>query len=131
MKTALAVLVVSASLLVASAAFGSSSATTLKGTVGPGFTISLKKAGKNVKSLKAGTYTFKIADKSDIHDFALKGPVKKTPDQRELHRQQDGQDQAEEGQVHVLLPAPRLDDARELYGQVAGRLSGPGRAGPD
>ena len=78
MKTALAVLVVSASLLVASAAFGSSSATTLNGTVGPGFTISLKKAGKTVKSLKAGTYTFKIADKSDIHDFALKGPVKKT-----------------------------------------------------
>ena len=78
MKTALAALVVSASLLVASAAFGSSSATTLKGTVGPGFTISLKKAGKNVKSLKAGTYTFKIADKSDIHNFALKGPMKKS-----------------------------------------------------
>ena len=78
MKTALAVLVISVSLLVASAAFGSSSATTLKGTVGPGFTISLKKAGKKVKSLKAGTYTFKIADKSDIHDFALKGPVKKS-----------------------------------------------------
>ncbi len=78
MKTALAVLVVSASLLVASAAFGSSSATTLKGTVGPGFTISLKKAGKKVKSLKAGTYMFKIADKSDIHDFALKGPLKKS-----------------------------------------------------
>jgi plastocyanin len=78
MKTALAVLVVSASLLVASAAFGSSSATTLKGTVGPGFTISLKKAGKTVKSLKAGKYTFKIADKSDIHNFALKGAMKKT-----------------------------------------------------
>ena len=74
MKTALAVLVVSASLLVASAAFGSSSATTLKGTVGPGFTISLKKAGKKVKSLKAGTYMFKIADKSSTHNFHLKGP---------------------------------------------------------
>ena len=77
MKTALAVLVVSASLLVASASFGMSTPT-LKGTVGPGFTISLKKAGKTVKSLKAGKYTFKIADKSDIHNFALKGAMKKT-----------------------------------------------------
>ena len=29
-------------------------------------------------SLKAGKYTFKIADKSNIHDFALKGPMNKT-----------------------------------------------------
>ena len=82
MKTALAALVVSASLLVASAAFGSSSATTLKGTVGPGFTISLKKAGKKVTSLKAGKYTFKIADKSGAHNFALEGgPISRPPDQ--------------------------------------------------
>jgi plastocyanin len=77
-KTAIAALAVSASLAVASTAFGSSSATTLKGTVGPGFTISLKKAGKSVKSLKAGKYKFSIADKSNIHNFVLKGPVKKT-----------------------------------------------------
>ncbi len=77
MKTALAALVVSASVLVASAAFGMSTPT-LKGTVGPGFTITLKKAGKTVKSLKAGKYTFKIADKSNIHNFALKGAMKKT-----------------------------------------------------
>ena len=77
-KAVLAALAVSASLALASAALGSSSATTLSGTVGPGFTISLKMGGKTVKSLKAGTYTFKIADKSSIHDFALKGPVSKT-----------------------------------------------------
>ena len=77
-KAVLAVLAVSASLVIASAAFGSSSAKTLNGTVGPGFTISLKMGGKTVKSLKAGTYTFKIADKSNIHDFSLKGPVNKT-----------------------------------------------------
>jgi plastocyanin len=77
-KAVLAVLAVSASLALASAAFGSSSANTLAGTVGPGFTISLKMGGKTVKTLKAGTYTFKVADKSNIHNFALKGPVKKT-----------------------------------------------------
>lgn len=76
-KAAIAALAVSASLLVASIASGMSTPT-LNGTVGPGFTISLKKGGKKVTSLKAGKYTFKIADKSNIHDFALKGPVKKT-----------------------------------------------------
>jgi plastocyanin len=45
------------------------------GTDGPGFTITLKDAtGKTVKSLKKGTYTFVISDKSNIHNFHLTGP---------------------------------------------------------
>jgi plastocyanin len=47
---------------------------TLNGTVGPGFTITLKKAGVKVTKLKAGTYIIKVADKSSIHNFHLKGP---------------------------------------------------------
>lgn len=47
---------------------------TLNGSVGPGFTISLKLAGKKVKKLKATTYRFKITDKSSSHNFHLKGP---------------------------------------------------------
>ena len=47
---------------------------TLNGTVGPGFTITLTQGGKKVSKLKAGTYVFKIADKSTIHDFHLTGP---------------------------------------------------------
>jgi plastocyanin len=43
----------------------------LNGTVGPGFTIHLTRAGKAVKSLKAGTYSFVIADKASIHNFVL------------------------------------------------------------
>ena len=43
----------------------------LVGTVGPGFTITLTKGGKKVMKLKAGKYTFVIADKSSIHDFVL------------------------------------------------------------
>ena len=43
----------------------------LVGTVGPGFTITLTKGGKKVTKLKAGTYTFAIADKASIHDFVL------------------------------------------------------------
>ena len=47
---------------------------TLNGTVGPGFTITLTQGGKKVTKLKAGTYVFKIADRSTIHDFHLTGP---------------------------------------------------------
>ena len=49
-------------------------ASTLTGTVGPGFTITLTQGGKKVTKLKAGTYTIKIADKSNIHNFHLTGP---------------------------------------------------------
>jgi len=50
------------------------SAKKLQGTVGPGFTITLKSGGKKVKTLKAGKYTITVSDKSDIHNFHLKGP---------------------------------------------------------
>ena len=63
---------------VAAAALGltavAQAAATLTGTVGPGFTITLTQGGKKVSKLKAGTYTIKIADKSNIHDFHLTGP---------------------------------------------------------
>jgi plastocyanin len=60
--------------LVAPAALAKPQSTTLTGTVGPGFTITLKQGSKAVKSLKAGTYVFKISDKSNIHNFHLSGP---------------------------------------------------------
>jgi plastocyanin len=47
---------------------------TLVGTVGPGFMISLKKSGTAVTTLKAGTYTLVINDKSSIHAWSLDGP---------------------------------------------------------
>lgn len=46
----------------------------LHGTIGPGYTISLKNAnGKKVTTLKHGKYTFIVADKSSIHNFTLNG----------------------------------------------------------
>ena len=45
--------------------------TTLNASVGPGFTITLKKGTAKVKSLKAGKYTFVISDKSSIHNFTI------------------------------------------------------------
>jgi plastocyanin len=50
------------------------SATKVNGTVGPGFTIGLTKAGKKVTTLKAGRVTFVVNDKGSIHNFALDGP---------------------------------------------------------
>ena len=50
-------------------------AKTVKGTVGPGFTIGLSLSGKKVTKLKAGTpYRFAISDRSNSHDFHLIGP---------------------------------------------------------
>ena len=42
---------------------------TLTGTDGPGFTITMSK-----QTVKAGTYTIVVNDKSNIHNFRLTGP---------------------------------------------------------
>src|SRR4029450_2250598 len=44
------------------------------GTVGPGFTITLKRGGTKVTAVKAGTYSITVADKSNIHNFHLVRP---------------------------------------------------------
>jgi plastocyanin len=46
----------------------------LVGTVGPGFTITLKKSGTKVTKLKAGRYSITINDLSSSHNFHLTGP---------------------------------------------------------
>jgi plastocyanin len=73
MKLLLTLAVGAAALATATSA---SSMTTPKliGTVGPGFTITLKKAGKPVKTLRHGKYTFVVSDKASIHNFVLEGP---------------------------------------------------------
>ena len=65
--------VVAVALLLAGNA--SAAPKTVVGTVGPGFTITLKLNGSNVTKLKAGVqYRFVISDKSSIHDFHRTGP---------------------------------------------------------
>src|SRR4051812_2394177 len=63
--TAVALLVVATSL------GGSQAAPTVRGTVGPGFTIKLTKSGKVVKTLVPGTYKFVVDDRSAAHNFVL------------------------------------------------------------
>ncbi|HEY8628693.1 MAG TPA: plastocyanin/azurin family copper-binding protein [Gaiellaceae bacterium] len=55
-------------------AAGHASSTGLVGEAGPGFTIEVKNNGKDLKTIKHGTYKIKIEDKSAIHNFHLKGP---------------------------------------------------------
>jgi Copper binding proteins, plastocyanin/azurin family len=46
----------------------------LNGTVGPGFTISLKRGTAPVRMLKAGFFNLTVADRSSIHNFEIEGP---------------------------------------------------------
>jgi hypothetical protein len=74
-KPLLFILLLCISAAIAANASGQRAAVqTLNGTVGPGYTITLKQNGKLVKTLKAGMYKFVIADKSSLHSFGLDGP---------------------------------------------------------
>jgi hypothetical protein len=61
---------------VASALVASSSAAPVRltATVGPGYTITLKKGSAVVRTLKRGRYTIAVRDRSSEHDFHLRGP---------------------------------------------------------
>ena len=72
LAAALAVVIALSALIGAGSA--AAAPKTVNGSVGPGFTISLKLAGKKVKRLKATTYKFKVSDKASIHNFHLFGP---------------------------------------------------------
>ncbi len=60
-----------AALAVVPSASPRSAGPTLKGSVGPSFTISLTSNGKRVTSLTAGSYTISVSDKASIHNFVL------------------------------------------------------------
>ena len=70
---AVSVLVVTAALVFA--VMAQAAPTKLTGTVGPGATISLKTTtGKRVSVLPRGSYQIVVRDRSDDHNFAMRGP---------------------------------------------------------
>jgi hypothetical protein len=71
---ALLVVVVSSFALAATAFARSEATPTLVGTVGPSYSITLKKNNTVVKTLKAGRYKLVIRDRASIHAFSLDGP---------------------------------------------------------
>jgi hypothetical protein len=72
-RATLVLLVVAAAAGVTAAAVpAKSDATpTLQGTVGPGFTISLRRNGQRVTRLAPGTYRFVVTDRSRFHNFEI------------------------------------------------------------
>ncbi|HEY7730658.1 MAG TPA: plastocyanin/azurin family copper-binding protein [Gaiellaceae bacterium] len=70
MKPILAVVLTAVAVgLVAVAAASAAKSPKLKGSVGPGFTISM-----SVKPKKAGTYSITVTDKASSHNFHISGP---------------------------------------------------------
>jgi plastocyanin len=69
-------LIVVAILAAAALAAGTAFAAVPKasGTVGPGFTISLKQGGKKVTQLAPGRVSITVTDRSSGHNFHLTGP---------------------------------------------------------
>ena len=61
-------------VLALAAPTGAMTPTKLTGVTGPGFTISLKKGTAKVRTVKPGKYTITVRDRSNIHNFRLKGP---------------------------------------------------------
>jgi plastocyanin len=73
MKRLIPFTLVAALALAGSAQAATPSKTTLVASVGPGFTISLKKGTARVSRLKPGAYVIRVSDKSNFHNFRLMG----------------------------------------------------------
>jgi plastocyanin len=74
MKRIIVLVVVAALAAFALSGLGQASTPKLVGTSGPGFDIEVAKGGKDVKTLKHGTYKIVVRDKSSAHNFHLFGP---------------------------------------------------------
>ena len=99
----------------------------LTATVGPGYTISLKKGSTVVRSLKRGKYLLTVRDRSSEHDFHLRGPCRPDDLVRRLDRHEDDHDHAEEGPLHLRLRPARRPDARRLPRYLSDTEAGPAR----
>ena len=89
----------------------------LKGSVGPGFEISLTtEDGQPVETLAPGSYTLLTDDKSDIHNFHLTGDGVDVS--TEVERGRDGQlrHHGHVGHVHVRLRSALEHHERQLRG---------------
>jgi plastocyanin len=60
-----------AALALTAVAGGRTNVTTLRATVGPGYTITLTRNGSRVVRLKPGLYRITVSDRSGIHNFKL------------------------------------------------------------
>ena len=107
-------------LVVAAAPVNAAAPTKLTATVGPGFTITLKKGTKKVTTLKPGAYSITVQDKSSAPQLP---PDRARPEPEDDGRR--GQDEdlgrhVQEGKLPVRVrPARELDEG-QLLRQVRG-----------
>jgi plastocyanin len=73
MSRVLGVCCIAALLLAGSAQAAKPKPTRLTASVGPGFTITLKKGRAKVKTLKPGAYLIRVSDRSSFHNFHITG----------------------------------------------------------
>jgi len=74
MKLICTALIAAAAVLIPTAGAAPKALPKLTGTVGPGFTITLKRGTARVRMLKAGFYNLTVLDKASIHNFQIEGP---------------------------------------------------------
>jgi plastocyanin len=74
MKRIIVLAVAAALAAFALSGLGQAATPKLVGVTGPGYTIEVTKGGKDVKTLKHGTYKIVVRDKSSAHNFHLFGP---------------------------------------------------------
>ena len=119
MKRLRLILAAAAAVALVTAAPGGAAATKLVANVGPSPTITLTKGGKKVTTLKPGSYSITVNDKSTSHNFHLTGPGVNKLTTVALQGDEELDRHAEEGHVQVCLrPAQELHE-----GLVPGRLS--------
>jgi plastocyanin len=68
------ILAAAAAVALVTAAPSGAAVTKLVANVGPSATITLTKGGKKVTTLKPGSYSITVNDKSTAHNFHLTGP---------------------------------------------------------
>jgi hypothetical protein len=118
----LAAAVVAAMLFFVLAGPGSAAPKKLAGTVGPGYTISLKFGGKSATTLKAGRYRLLVSDRSPIHDFHITGPgVNKVVTSVPFTGTKIRAPCAETGRLHLRVRPARERDARNVSGRLTSR----------
>ena len=102
----------------ASTGGGEAGGSTLNGSVGPGFEISLD----GTDGLTAGDYTIVVDDQSSAHNFHLTGPGGvDVGDGRLRRRGGDARGDARAGRVHVRLRPAREPDEGQLHGRLRAR----------
>ena len=99
---------------------GAGGGTTLNGSVGPGFDISLD----GTDGLTAGDYTLSVDDQSSPHNFHLTGPGGVDVSTGVRRGAESVRHHAQPGRVQVRLRPAREPDARQLHCRLSQAVSG-------